>query len=58
MVTRTLDILYEDNHLLAINKPACLATMGVPSGEDSLLESCESMSSGSIENQATFIWVW
>ncbi len=37
MVSRTPDILYEDNHLLAINKPAGLATMGVPTGEASLL---------------------
>ena len=32
-----LDILYEDNHVLAISKPARLATMGVPEGEASLL---------------------
>ena len=33
----TLDILYEDNHLLAINKPAGLATMGLPEGQATLL---------------------
>jgi len=27
-----LDVLYEDNHLLVINKPACIATMGAESG--------------------------
>lgn len=31
-----LAILYEDNHLLAINKPAPLATMGAAAGETSL----------------------
>ncbi len=32
-----LDILFEDNHLLVVNKPAGLATMGLPEGEDTLL---------------------
>lgn len=37
-VTRrpTLDILYEDNHVLVVNKPAMLATMGVQ--QDSLVQ--------------------
>ena len=30
-------VLYEDNHLLAVNKPAGLATMGLPEGEETLL---------------------
>ncbi|HOM16907.1 MAG TPA: RluA family pseudouridine synthase [Thermoguttaceae bacterium] len=33
-----LQVLYEDNHLLAVNKPAGLATMGMPAGKPSLLE--------------------
>jgi len=32
-----LDVLYEDNHLLAVNKPAMLPTMGVAADEPSLL---------------------
>jgi 23S rRNA pseudouridine1911/1915/1917 synthase len=32
-----LDVLYEDNHLLAVNKPAMLPTMGVSDDRDSLL---------------------
>jgi 23S rRNA pseudouridine1911/1915/1917 synthase len=32
-----LDVLYEDNHLLAVNKPAPLPTMGVSEDRDSLL---------------------
>jgi 23S rRNA pseudouridine1911/1915/1917 synthase len=32
-----LDVLYEDNHLLVVNKPAMLPTMGVAEGKDSLL---------------------
>lgn len=32
------DILYEDNHLLIVNKPAGLATMGAVAGSDSLCE--------------------
>ncbi len=32
-----LQIVYEDNHLLVINKPPLLATMGVSADEDSLL---------------------
>lgn len=30
-------ILYEDNHLLVVDKPAGLATMGLPEGEETLL---------------------
>ena len=32
-----LEILYEDNHLLAVNKPAGLPTMGVAASESSLV---------------------
>lgn len=32
-----LDVLYEDNHLLAVNKPALLPTMGVAADAPSLL---------------------
>lgn len=32
-----LQILYEDNHLLAVVKPSGLATMGLPEGEETLL---------------------
>ena len=38
MPSSSLNILYEDNHLLAINKPAGLATMGVPTSQTSLLD--------------------
>jgi 23S rRNA pseudouridine1911/1915/1917 synthase len=37
MVMAPLSILYEDNHLLVINKPPMLPTMGVAEGHDSLL---------------------
>lgn len=33
-----LEVLYEDNHLLAVNKPAMLPTMGVAQGRASLLD--------------------
>jgi 23S rRNA pseudouridine1911/1915/1917 synthase len=36
-----LQILYEDNHLLAINKPAGLATMGLSPGEPTLLSAAK-----------------
>ncbi|MDZ4818152.1 MAG: RluA family pseudouridine synthase [Planctomycetota bacterium] len=32
-----LDVLYEDNHLLVVNKPAGLATMGVQADEASMV---------------------
>ncbi|MCL2744702.1 MAG: RluA family pseudouridine synthase [Planctomycetaceae bacterium] len=32
-----MHVLYEDNHLLALVKPAGLATMGLPQGEETLL---------------------
>lgn len=36
--TPQLSVLFEDNHLLVVNKPAGLATMGVGPGEESLWE--------------------
>ncbi len=33
----TLDVLYEDNHLLVVNKPPGIATMGGSSEEDSMV---------------------
>ena len=33
-----LDVLYEDNHLLAVNKPAGVATMGALAGRTSIVE--------------------
>jgi len=36
-----LDILYEDNHLLVVNKRAMLPTMGVVDGRPTLLEACK-----------------
>jgi 23S rRNA pseudouridine1911/1915/1917 synthase len=36
-VRRRLDILHEDNHLLVVNKPASLATMGVTDDEPSVV---------------------
>ena len=36
-----LDILHEDNHLLVVNKPAVLATMGVTPDEPSLVADCK-----------------
>ncbi|MEM7455192.1 MAG: RNA pseudouridine synthase [Planctomycetota bacterium] len=37
-MSQALGILLEDNHLLVLNKPAPLATMGAAAGEPSLLE--------------------
>jgi 23S rRNA pseudouridine1911/1915/1917 synthase len=37
MTFDALDVLFEDNHLLAVAKPAGLVTMGGPAGEPSLL---------------------
>ena len=37
-MARDLEILFEDNHLLVINKPAILATMGAAPGKPSLIE--------------------
>jgi 23S rRNA pseudouridine1911/1915/1917 synthase len=36
-----LDVLYEDNHLLAVNKPAMLPTMGVAEDVPSLLSAAK-----------------
>jgi 23S rRNA pseudouridine1911/1915/1917 synthase len=37
MTTPPLEVLYEDNHLLVVNKPAGLPTMGTPEGTVTLL---------------------
>jgi len=37
MVPQPLEVLYEDNHLLAVLKPAGLATMGLPDNKPTLL---------------------
>lgn len=37
MPSSALDVIYEDNHLLAINKPAGMATQGAAAGQPSLL---------------------
>lgn len=37
MRSPVLDVLYEDNHLLVLNKPAGLPTMGTPEGTPTLL---------------------
>ena len=36
-----LDVLYEDNHLLVLNKPAGLPTMGVPASAPTLLSAAK-----------------
>jgi 23S rRNA pseudouridine1911/1915/1917 synthase len=38
MPSHSIDILYEDNHVLALNKPAMLPTMGVMEDRESLLD--------------------
>lgn len=38
MYRAALEVLYEDNHLLAVNKPAGIATQGAAAGKQSLLE--------------------
>ncbi len=37
-MTQFLDVLYEDNHCLAVNKPAGLLTMGDHTGEPTLVD--------------------
>ncbi|MEN6449724.1 MAG: RluA family pseudouridine synthase [Thermoguttaceae bacterium] len=41
MAAIPFDILYEDNHLLAVAKPAGLPTMGTPGGQATLLTLCK-----------------
>lgn len=37
MTDQSLEVLFEDNHLLVVNKPPLLPTMGVAAGADSLV---------------------
>lgn len=41
MKSIALEVLYEDNHLLAVNKPAGIATMGTAAGTPSLWEAAK-----------------
>lgn len=41
MASRPPNVLYEDNHLLVVNKPSGLATMGTQSSQTSLLANCK-----------------
>ena len=41
MSSPALDVLYEDNHLLVLNTPAGLPTMGTPGGEPTLLSAAK-----------------
>ncbi|MEI8372510.1 MAG: RluA family pseudouridine synthase [Planctomycetota bacterium] len=41
MLSPALDVLYEDNHLLVLNKPAGLPTMGTPDGTPTLLSAAK-----------------
>lgn len=41
MTPPPLEVLYEDNHLLAVLKPAGLPTMGTPEGRPTLLETAK-----------------
>ncbi|HMP78881.1 MAG TPA: RluA family pseudouridine synthase [Pirellulaceae bacterium] len=36
-----LEVIFEDNHLLIVNKPAMLPTMGSAAGDDSLVARCK-----------------
>ena len=38
----SIEVIFEDNHLLVLNKPALLATMGVEAGKDSLVVQAKS----------------
>jgi len=38
LTTETLDVLYEDNHLIAVNKPAGMLVQGDRSGDESLMD--------------------
>ena len=51
-----LEVLFEDNHLLALNKPAGLPTMGVAADRESLLTRARITSSTVIKSRETFIW--
>ena len=51
------EILYEDNHLLAIAKPVELPTMGVPADRASLLELARQyIKQAAIRSPAMFTW--
>ena len=53
-----LDVLYEDNHLLVVNKPAGLATKAWPKERPALLTRAKEYLKQKYESRATSIWGW
>ena len=58
MSQAALEILYEDNHLLAVNKPAGLATMGLAPRETSLFTLAKDYIKRNTASRAMSTWVW
>ena len=55
MGAAVIDILYEDNHLLAVNKPAGLLVQGDRSGDETLLDRARAPG---MANRAGSTWGW
>lgn len=51
-------LLYEDNHLYVLNKPAPLATMGAEPGEETAFEMAVKDIRHDFKNRGEFIWGW
>lgn len=53
-----IPILYEDNHLLVVVKPANLLSQGDSTGDEDLLSLLKEYIKENTINRVTFIWVW
>jgi 23S rRNA-/tRNA-specific pseudouridylate synthase len=53
----SLEVLYEDNHLLAVSKPALLPTMGVAEDVPSLLTVAKGCSAANTTNRNVYLGV-
>lgn len=51
-------IVYEDNHLLVINKKVGQLVQGDKTGDEPLLDSIKNFIKKEIINQGMFFWVW
>ena len=56
MATPLLEVLYEDNHLLVVNKPAGLPTMGTPTGTPRCSRWPRTISSAAAASPETSTW--
>jgi len=54
----SIKVLYEDNHIIAVVKPAGLLTQGDRSGEESLMDEVKKYLKEKYKKPGMFFWGW